>query len=160
MSPKNHKNSIQKIERKLLNIDDFIKIKQLGVGQYGSVFLARQKYCGFICALKRIQKKFLIEEGIVEQFIRQIKIQSYLNHPNILKLYGLMHNETHIYIVLEVGLDKELQKQLQKLKTLPQIKAASYMRQICGAVQALHSQEIIHRDLKPQNIIIHEVNDF
>jgi len=35
-----------------------------------------------------IEKKLLKEEEITEQFIRELKIQMYLNHPNIIKMYG------------------------------------------------------------------------
>ena len=43
---------------------------------------------GFVCALKVIEKKVLMEEEIVEQFIRELKIQMFLNHANIIKMYG------------------------------------------------------------------------
>ncbi len=35
-----------------------------------------------------------------EQFLMEIKMQFYLNHPNILKLYGVMKDEEHVYLIL------------------------------------------------------------
>lgn len=40
-----------------------------------------------------IDKAVLIEEEIVDQFIREVKIQMYLNHPNIIKMYGLFEDQ-------------------------------------------------------------------
>lgn len=31
------------------------------------------------------------------------------------------------------------------------------MKQVCDAVNELHSLKIIHRDIKPENIVIHDV---
>ena len=99
-------------------MDDFVKIRELGTGNYGSVFLVREKATGFVCAIKQIKKNRLIEDKIVEQFIREIKIQMFLNHPNIMKMHGFFNDETSIYLMLEVGMDKQLMHLLQKTKIL------------------------------------------
>ena len=40
---------------------------------------------------------------------------------------------------------------------MTEIKAASIMKQVCEAVNEIHSLKIIHRDIKPENIVLHEV---
>lgn len=37
-----------------VTVDDFIRIKELGNGKYGRVYLVREKSSNFICALKVI----------------------------------------------------------------------------------------------------------
>ena len=92
----------------------------------------------------------------MEQFIREIKIQMFLNHPNIMRMYSYFHDEASIFLLLEAGMDKQLMSLLQKNKSLPEAKVASLMRQICNAVLAIHHQKIIHRDIKPWNLsLIH-----
>ena len=103
----------------------------------------------FICALKIIEKKLLREEEITEQFIRELKIQSYLNHPNIIKMYGYFDDPTHIYLLLELATGGQLFKQLKKLQSMPEPKVAAIMRQVCQSINELHSNQIIHRDIKP-----------
>lgn len=52
------------------------------------MYIAREIKIGFVCALKIIKKKTLIEEKVDHQFIRELKIQFYLEHPKIIGLYG------------------------------------------------------------------------
>ena len=43
-----------------------------------------------------------------EQLAREIKIQSTLDHPNIVKMYGTYYDEEKIYLILEYCSDGEL----------------------------------------------------
>lgn len=61
-----------------------------------------------------IEKKLIKEEDIIEQFIRELKIQLYLYHPNIIKMYGYFDDENYIYIILEVGTGGQLFHQLKR----------------------------------------------
>jgi serine/threonine protein kinase len=85
-----------------------VKISELGSGKYGKVFLAKEKANQFLCALKIVEKKLLKDEEITEQFVRELKIQMFVNHPNIIKMYGYFEDPTNIYIVLEVALGGHL----------------------------------------------------
>jgi serine/threonine protein kinase len=38
----------------------------------------------------------------------------YLNHPNIIKMYGYFDDESYIYIILEVGTGGQLFHQLKR----------------------------------------------
>ena len=49
----------------------------------------------------------------MDQFIRQIKIQSYLNHPNIIKFYGFFDDEDYFYMLMELASDGQLYNYLE-----------------------------------------------
>lgn len=70
-------------------------------------------------------------------------------HPNIIRMFGFFDDATKIYIILEVGTGGQLFKQLKTHQCMPEAKVASIVRQICQAVNELHSNRIIHRDIKP-----------
>lgn len=73
----------------------------------------------------------------------------YLNHPNIIKMYGYFDDDKNIYIILQVGTGGQLYHYLKKSQTLPEQKVAFLMKQVCDAVNEIHSLRIIHRDIKP-----------
>lgn len=45
-----------------------------------------------IVGLKVVEKKRIIKDSFMVQFIRELKIQSFLDHPNIIKVYGYFHD--------------------------------------------------------------------
>lgn len=98
------------------------------------MFLVKEKVTNFICAVKIIEKNLLKEEEITEQFIRELKIQLFLSHPNIIKMYGYFDDALNIYILLELGMSGQLFKFLKKGQSMPEHKVAGYMRQIGKAV--------------------------
>jgi aurora kinase len=53
-----------------------------------------------IVALKVVDKKKIIKDNLLVQFIRELKIQSFLDHPNIIKTYGYFVDEENFYTVL------------------------------------------------------------
>lgn len=52
-----------------------------------------------MCALKKIDKTN-VDSKLVVQLVREIKIQSFLNHPNIVKMYSFFADKNFIYLVL------------------------------------------------------------
>ena len=81
----------------------------------------------------------------------------YLYHPNIIKMYGFFDDANYIYIILEVGTGGQLYHQLKKSEPMTEVKVAGIMKQVCEAVNEIHSLKIIHRDIKPENIVLHDV---
>lgn len=74
---------------KPFKISDFELGRELGKGKFGRVKLARHKKTGMICSLKIISKDVIRQENLVDQVIKEIKIQSFLNHSHIIKLYSV-----------------------------------------------------------------------
>jgi len=51
-------------------------------------------------ALKKIDKNNLTQD-IKECLIREIKLHSQLDHPNIVKMYNFFTHQNYLYLVLE-----------------------------------------------------------
>jgi serine/threonine protein kinase len=73
----------------------------------------------------------------------------YLDHPNIVKLYGFFHDKDNIYLLLELGSSGQLYKVIKDKERLSEASTSYCIKQVCEAVRYLHCYKIIHRDLKP-----------
>ena len=73
----------------------------LGEGKFGTVYKAFHKKNNSIYALKKVPKEMIKSHFMVDQFILELKLQTYLNHQNILSLYTHFTDDKHIYLVLE-----------------------------------------------------------
>ncbi|KAI8092997.1 kinase-like domain-containing protein [Halteromyces radiatus] len=133
---------------------DFEIGRELGQGNFGHVYLAREKQSGYIVALKVLYKKEIMSLGVERQLRREVEIQGSLRHPNIIRLYGYFHDETRVFLILEFASKGELYKELQIKKRFMESVAAKYVAQLANALLYLHHKRVIHRDIKPENLLL------
>lgn len=84
-----------------MEINDFVIGKTLGEGKFGVVYQAVHKHSKMLVALKKVPKDMIKSHLMIDQFILELKLQTFLNHENILSLYHHFDDRTHIYLVLE-----------------------------------------------------------
>lgn len=136
------------------SLDDFEIGRKLGKGKFGKVYCVKDKATGYVCALKVMSKKELIEYKVEKQFRREIEIQSNLRHPNISRLYGHFDDDQNVYLLIEYVAKGELFKILRKMGTFNDVRASKYIYQMANALLYLHNKHVIHRDIKPENILL------
>jgi serine/threonine protein kinase len=95
-------------------------------------------------------KKQVIKTHLMEdQFLMEIKMQLFFNHPNILRLSGVFDDPQHIYLLLEYMEEGTLYARLKKSGSLPEEEASQLMADVLKAVAYLHENGVAHRDIKP-----------
>nr|VDC92250.1 unnamed protein product [Brassica oleracea] len=138
-----------------LRAEDFEKREKIGQGTYSNVFRACEVSTGRVMALKKIRVQNFETENI--RFIaREIMILRRLDHPNIMKLEGIIasRNSNSMYFVFDY-----MEHDLEGLCTSPDIQFTEaqikcYMQQLIWGVEHCHLRGIMHRDIKAANILV------
>lgn len=135
--------------------DSFEKLDKIGQGTYSNVYKARDLDSGKIVALKKVRFDNLEPES-VRFMAREILVLRRLDHPNIIKLEGLVTSRMScsLYLVFEY-----MEHDLAGLAacpgitfTEPQVKC--YLLQLLSGLEHCHTQGVLHRDIKGSNLLI------
>ncbi|CAK7336789.1 unnamed protein product [Dovyalis caffra] len=126
--------------------NSFEKIDKIGQGTYSNVYKARDLITGKIVALKKVRFDNLEPES-VKFMAREILVLRRLDHPNVLKLEGLVTSRMScsLYLVFEY-MEHDLAglAARQGVKfTEPQIKC--YMKQLLSGLEHCHTHGVLHR---------------
>ncbi|KAL5746779.1 hypothetical protein ACOSP7_023751 [Xanthoceras sorbifolium] len=138
-----------------LRADAYEKLEKIGQGTYSSVFRARDLDTGKIVALKKVRFDNFEPES-VRFMAREILILRRLDHPNIIKLEGLVTSRLScsIYLVFEY-----MEHDITGLLSCPDIKFTDsqikcYMKQLLSGLEHCHSRGVMHRDIKGANLLV------
>jgi len=135
-------------------MEKYQKLEKIGEGTYGIVYKAKDKKTQELLALKKIRLE-AEDEGIPSTAIREISLLKQLQHPNIVRLYDVVHTEKKLTLVFEF-LDQDLKKYLDACgdNGLEPETVKSFLYQLLQGVAYCHQHRVLHRDLKPQNLLI------
>ncbi|KAK3005458.1 hypothetical protein RJ639_016329 [Escallonia herrerae] len=135
--------------------DTFEKLDKIGQGTYSSVYKARDLINKKVVALKRVRFDNKDTES-VKFMAREILILRRLDHPNIIKLEGLVTSpgSCSLYLVFEY-----MEHDLTGLASLPGVKFTEpqvkcYMQQLLSGLEYCHRHNVLHRDIKGSNLLI------
>ena len=137
-------------------ISDFEKEREIGKGGFGLVWKVIHKKTQKVYCIKVIEKQGIIQQKLVDQMNREIKIMYILNHPHCLRLKNHFEDDQNFYLVMPLAHKGQLYRILRKFKKFDEKTAAQILRETISALQYLHSfnPPIIHRDIKPENLLL------
>jgi len=150
-------NSI-KVQAVQVGPESFQKIKLLGRGDVGRVYLVKEKKSGRQYAMKVLSKKEMIARKKVKRALAEQGILATANHPFIVTLYHSFQSEHYLYFCMEYCMGGEFFRALQTRpgKCLVEADARFYAAEVVAALEYLHLMGFIYRDLKPENILLHQ----
>ncbi|KAH6791179.1 Protein kinase superfamily protein [Perilla frutescens var. frutescens] len=138
-----------------LRSDAYERLDKIGQGTYSNVYRARCLKTEKIVAVKKVRFDNFQAES-VKFMAREIKILRMLDHPNVMKLEGIITSRLSctIYLVFEY-----MEHDLAGLLSCPDIKFTDsqikcYTRQLLSGLDHCHSRGIMHRDIKSSNILV------
>ncbi len=132
---------------------DYELLGEIARGGMGVVFKARQISLNRIVAVKMILHGPFSSVEFVQRFRTEAEAIAGLQHPNIVAIYEIGHNDGQHFFSMEYIEGQNL-AELVREKPLTARRAAAYLKTIAGAVQYAHEKGVLHRDLKPSNILL------
>ncbi|KAK0086543.1 hypothetical protein PV325_002991 [Microctonus aethiopoides] len=127
----------------------------IGHGAFAVVFKGRHRKKSNVVAIKSITKKSLAKsQNLLGKEIKILKELTVLHHENVVALLDCMESNHNVFLVMEYCNGGDLADYLGAKGTLSEDTIRVFLKQLAGAMKALHAKGVVHRDLKPQNILL------
>ena len=127
--------------------------RRLGAGGSGVVYLATDTLLQRPVVLKILRTGLLSAEQLRTTVLREARLASAIEHPNVCAIYEVGESGDEGYIVMQYVPGQSLDRLIARGPASLQL-VLSVGIQIADGLQAAHTLGIFHRDLKPQNVML------
>src|ERR1700677_3181144 len=134
-------------------IEHYEVIRKLGAGGSGVVYLANDTLLMRPVVLKILKRGALTIEQMRTTVLREARLASAIEHPNVCAIYDVGDSEDEAYIVMQYVPGESLDKIIANGPASVQL-GLSVGIQIADGMSAAHKLGIFHRDLKPGNVML------
>src|ERR1700734_556942 len=134
-------------------IEHYEVIRKLGAGGSGVVYLANDTLLMRPVVLKILKRGALSIEQMRSTVLREARLASAIEHPNVCAIYEVGEAEDEAYIVMQYVPGESLDKIIANGPASVQL-GLSVGIQIADGLSAAHKLGIFHRDLKPANVML------
>jgi len=134
-------------------VGDYEVLEVLGAGGMGRVYKVRNVISDRVEAMKVLLPDLQGDAELADWFMREIKVQASLDHPNIAALHTALRLDNQLLMLMEYVEGVTIEAVLRSGR-IPIDKAIDYTAQVLSALSYAHARGVVHRDLKPANMII------
>jgi serine/threonine protein kinase len=132
--------------------------RSVGTGGMGRVWLARDEVLGREVAIKEVALPFGLSANerweLRQRTLREARAAARMNHPNVVKIYDVIDDETRPWIVMEYVRSRSLLEIIKEDGPLPAREVARIGLATLSALNAANRVGVLHRDIKPANVLI------
>jgi len=124
----------------------------LGSGGMGEVYRGWDERLERTVAVKVLHGDKRLTPSLRGRMLREAKVLSRLDHPNICRIYDVIERDDADYLVLELVEGHDLRAAMEH--GLTRAESLRIALQIAQVLVVAHAHGIVHRDLKPENVMI------
>jgi serine/threonine protein kinase len=129
-------------------------LQLLGRGGMGEVYLAEHLALQKNVALKILLPDMHTKEHVA-RFLKEARICSRIEHPNVVVIHDVGAQDGLHYIVMQYVQGKNLAELIwDRGGPLPWRSALRLIQLAAKGLHAVHQQGLVHRDIKPENIML------
>jgi tRNA A-37 threonylcarbamoyl transferase component Bud32 len=131
-------------------------IRPLAQSAMSTVYLAESERECRIVVLKLLRHipDLGDKPGTFDRFLQEYDIIRQIDHPNVVQIYALGVADDHAYLQMEYFPAGDLRTRLRRGHSAQA--APKILRQMAGALRAIHAAGVLHRDLKPGNVMLRD----
>ena len=139
-------------------LSDFRIEKELGKGNFGSVYLVTSKLTNKLYAMKEIKSERYNNEEERLKIQKEVKSLENLNHPHVITYFSSFNENGNFYIITEyingVSLEQLIKRVKEKGLFITEKNIWDFLVQILSGLFYLHEEKrIIHGNIKLENIL-------
>ena len=94
------------------------------------------------------------QQAACRRATREAQVAARLSHQNVVRIYDIVEEDGHPWIVMELLPYPSLRDIMQEHGPLSPAEAARVGLGVLAALRAAHGEGVLHRDVKPANILI------
>lgn len=136
----------------VLRVGKYRLLQLLGDGGSSEVYLAEDTVMRRKVALKVLHTRSAADTQL-RHFEREVRCASMLNHPNIVTVLDVGHEDDVHFIASEYVEGETLRQRMQR-GSMPVTEVLDVAIGVAQALVAAHEAWIVHRDVKPENIML------
>jgi serine/threonine-protein kinase len=134
-------------------IGDYQIVGVLGSGGMGKVYKVRNIISDRVEAMKVLLPNLDTDRELAERFMREIKVQASLQHPNIASLHTAQRVDNQLLMIMEYVEGSALDS-IMRAGRIPLPACVNYVSQVLSALSYAHAHGVVHRDIKPPNMML------
>jgi len=138
------------------NLKDRYQVNEfLGRGGMAEVYKVWDSKRMTFLAMKVLHEDLALDKIFMRRFQREAQTLAKLQHPNIVRFFGLEQDDRRAFMLLDFIEGETLKSQIFDAKgSMPLGQIRKVMRSLCGALQFAHSEGLVHCDIKPGNVMV------
>ena len=134
-------------------VGDYEIVAILGAGGMGQVYKVRNIISDRVEAMKVLLPNLAGDSALADRFLREIKVQATLDHPNIARLNTAQQVGNQLVMLMEYVEGSSIDT-LLKNGPMELSESLQCTSQVLDALSYAHARGVVHRDIKPANIMI------